>query len=599
MVMSWAQIRGSNYSTIGRTIRAVVFGPGDSVQRVRHAPPSRWRIDDADGNPVFIENATDTYRRADDGVMLHTAKSPHDLVARIGFPSTLLHAYESWPPITAGGFPSQRMVDPSEPQPVQVRGRDGWEVSFREQHSTERTTYVFDAQYGVALSWQVGEYWMELEDPVLDENFDHEVFTWTGPSREQKAEPSNQAQLDHERKQQVIGEIPRALPSWLPTVIGSHPQDGDPRTGALDLTVYSQQTHLMLRRWVTAIGEPELEWPSTLTPARHRQVAGVWTYEIRSNDELDAADCTRIVESIVPVDPPGRRPDEIAAELDAERAAAREAEILETLGTGRILDDHLGGGESVFIRTDFTDDAAWREVALAAMAPVQSGGDTDFEAYLTCIDNPAYDGLTAERLLELIGDLPTSYAFLVDNVTVTHREHPIVVLDSNTAVPDHLPGRTFRVIPAEMWNIENNLSIANMDFETFADGVDPDGIFRGFPEPVAHLTSADLVQIASSNTSTDALVQFHEAMQEWEYPYAIDVYQRGVAQLQQNAEELEAAPGATLIGYEEFLDAISTGDPVLSTVVPLEQGGWWTVVLDQDRRLLAAMLFSQVSGTHT
>jgi hypothetical protein len=32
-----------------------------------------------------------------------------------------------------------------------------------------------------------------------------------------------------------------------------------------------------------------------------------------------------------------------------------------------------------------------------------------------------------------------------------------------------------------MWGIENNLSIANMDFEEFAENVDDDGIFRGFP----------------------------------------------------------------------------------------------------------------------
>jgi hypothetical protein len=33
-----------------------------------------------------------------------------------------------------------------------------------------------------------------------------------------------------------------------------------------------------------------------------------------------------------------------------------------------------------------------------------------------------------------------------------------------------------------MWGVENNLSIANMDFEEFADAVGPDGIFRGFPQ---------------------------------------------------------------------------------------------------------------------
>ena len=42
-------------------------------------------------------------------------------------------------------------------------------------------------------------------------------------------------------------------------------------------------------------------------------------------------------------------------------------------------------------------------------------------------------------------------------------------------------GRPFRVIPPEMWGVENNLSIANMDFYEFADKAEPDGVFRGFP----------------------------------------------------------------------------------------------------------------------
>jgi hypothetical protein len=38
------------------------------------------------------------------------------------------------------------------------------------------------------------------------------------------------------------------------------------------------------------------------------------------------------------------------------------------------------------------------------------------------------------------------------------------------------------VIPAEMWAVENNLSTANMGFEEFANGADPDGVYRGLRE---------------------------------------------------------------------------------------------------------------------
>ncbi len=43
-------------------------------------------------------------------------------------------------------------------------------------------------------------------------------------------------------------------------------------------------------------------------------------------------------------------------------------------------------------------------------------------------------------------------------------------------------GHEFRAIPSQIQGIENNLSIANMDFEEFAEAVDEDGVFRGFPQ---------------------------------------------------------------------------------------------------------------------
>jgi hypothetical protein len=55
-----------------------------------------------------------------------------------------------------------------------------------------------------------------------------------------------------------------------------------------------------------------------------------------------------------------------------------------------------------------------------------------------------------------------------------HADHPLLSLDLRP------PGRSFRVMPAALWGVENNLAIANMDFEEFAHAVDEDGIFRGF-----------------------------------------------------------------------------------------------------------------------
>ena len=42
------------------------------------------------------------------------------------------------------------------------------------------------------------------------------------------------------------------------------------------------------------------------------------------------------------------------------------------------------------------------------------------------------------------------------------------------------PGGRFRVLPAELWSVENNVALANIDFAEFVSALDSDGVFRGF-----------------------------------------------------------------------------------------------------------------------
>lgn len=128
---------------------------------------------------------------------------------------------------------------------------------------------------------------------------------------------------------------------------------------------------------------------------------------------------------------------------------------------------------SLVLRTDFSDDAAWR----ALCAEIQEPSAEGFVADVDCVSDASYEGLTADQLVERARGGTRTFAFLVDRKTLTHAEHPVLVVDLYDR-----PGRTFRVIPSEMWGVENNLALANMDYHEFADNVDPDGVFRGFPE---------------------------------------------------------------------------------------------------------------------
>ena len=127
---------------------------------------------------------------------------------------------------------------------------------------------------------------------------------------------------------------------------------------------------------------------------------------------------------------------------------------------------------ALVLRTDFSDNSAWQSVCAAIKEPVG-----EFRAYVDCISDAAYDGLIVEQLVALSGNDSRSFMFVVDRTALTHPDHPILVVDLYDE-----PGRSFRVIPSEVQSVENNLSIANMDFSDFADNADRDGIFRGFRE---------------------------------------------------------------------------------------------------------------------
>jgi hypothetical protein len=131
----------------------------------------------------------------------------------------------------------------------------------------------------------------------------------------------------------------------------------------------------------------------------------------------------------------------------------------------------------LLVRTDYSDDRAWR-AALAAATAVYDDSD-DFErmgALLRPVESPALSNLTPEQLVALAREDYLSLIAVADAQTM--RDQTVMFVDFNVLIGQ--VGRTFRSIPSEVEPIVANLSLANMDFAEFADKTDPDGIFRGF-----------------------------------------------------------------------------------------------------------------------
>jgi hypothetical protein len=126
---------------------------------------------------------------------------------------------------------------------------------------------------------------------------------------------------------------------------------------------------------------------------------------------------------------------------------------------------------SLVLRADFSDEAAWKAICSAIQEPVG-----EFRAYVECVSDKAFDGVTPAEIPSL---LPSgwnhSFVFLVDRIALASAEKSILVVDLYGQ-----PAQAFRVIPREAWSVENNLNIANMDFTEFSENVDSDGVFRGF-----------------------------------------------------------------------------------------------------------------------
>ena len=71
-------------------------------------------------------------------------------------------------------------------------------------------------------------------------------------------------------------------------------------------------------------------------------------------------------------------------------------------------------------------------------------------------------------------DIGASVLFIADAPALDSPDGPVLIVNLNDY--DVEP---FRCIASELWGVENNLNISNMDWEEFAEST-VDGVFRGF-----------------------------------------------------------------------------------------------------------------------
>lgn len=127
---------------------------------------------------------------------------------------------------------------------------------------------------------------------------------------------------------------------------------------------------------------------------------------------------------------------------------------------------------SLLVRTSFADEKAW----LDARSVVLSENEDGFRAYVEVVDDPAWENADWEQLREavLAAENQAAVLFVVDHDAL-ESDYPIIVVDLDEALR-----QPFRCVARELWGVDNNLNLANMDWEDFAENADADRVFRGF-----------------------------------------------------------------------------------------------------------------------
>jgi hypothetical protein len=136
--------------------------------------------------------------------------------------------------------------------------------------------------------------------------------------------------------------------------------------------------------------------------------------------------------------------------------------------------DELPSTENVMVlRVDYSDDGKWGNLKEEISKPDSEYG---FLANVNFYENRKFDKLPLDLLLPKLSSRYNHPIILIaDEITFGESETTLNCVDLV-----EVPGQYLRVITSEVWSIENNLSISNMEFQDFADAQDESGVFRGF-----------------------------------------------------------------------------------------------------------------------
>ncbi len=329
MAPTWEQLRERNRATEGRFITGtfhVTRGSSEDVFGVMVAPTDRWRIDDPDG-VVRIRNSVYEFTRVSGQPdLIRQDVSPRGLGQMTDAPEHLFDSYRLWPvPRTPTPMPGDlpngtrwgsfasvavsgerlEFVAVGMPEPIRIRGRDGWAVRL-DRRGVE-SVYVFDDVTGVVIARDPGSFYgaVEVSDLVIDAPLPDSVFEWRGAFVDETAAHEARRRAHAERMDE-LASIPLSLPTYWPdarVAPSAMLLDGDPAAWTVHHHLVCSGFVGSMQRWHRGTRRPftsdgpnnphEVVWDD-----EH------WTYAVGTTTQLSDDDTRRVQASVQTVIPP-------------------------------------------------------------------------------------------------------------------------------------------------------------------------------------------------------------------------------------------------------------------------------------------------------
>lgn len=126
----------------------------------------------------------------------------------------------------------------------------------------------------------------------------------------------------------------------------------------------------------------------------------------------------------------------------------------------------------LLIRTYFGDDAAWDELRTA----IDEGSQEGFFATVEYVDDRQFDRFSVEALEAAHPHRADAWdvMYVADERAIIERAHPLLVV--RVGCSDDQP---FRCRADLLYEVDANLSLANLDWDDFRDQIDESGVYGG------------------------------------------------------------------------------------------------------------------------